>query len=420
MLTADLVRVLRRKGAVTPRYVDPGDPELRATAEALVEVFAEAAEAATPPKRAELDEAVADLIEHKADPLLFRGLVKLLHDRTEFEQAAELDPVSLRAELFAEAARDPMRREPGRPWREKREALVARVAERVGLTPPRLEAVLFADLPANQRLLSHRPMSAEALLDRYNLALAQAVLLRAVHLEVALPPAEVGAYRQVFRELKFRQLIHRVVARPEGGYRIVIDGPLSLFSNATRYGLSMALFLPTLVRLGAWSLEAELRWGKSRDAAIFRLDHSRGLRSTRKDVGQYVTEEQQSFEARFEADPGPWRMSRAACVLQTKEGEVVVPDLVFEHAKDGRRCYLEILGYWRAGSLESRLAALDDPALEGLLLAVSSKLAGEKKAATLEHPRVLWFKQILSSKQVRERLERATPASETMAPGVPA
>jgi uncharacterized protein len=208
----------------------------------------------------------------------------------------------------------------------------------------------------------------------------------------------------VFRELKFRQLIHRVSALPEGGYVLVIDGPLSLFESASRYGLAMALFLPTLVLLERWSLEAELRWGKSRDPVAFRLDHTRGLCSPRKQRGQYVTEEQRFFEERFTAEPGPWRMSRAAEVLQTKAGEVVVPDLRFEH-DDGRCRYLEILGFWRAGSLEARLAALDDPALEGLLLAVSSRLAGEKKAQPPEHPRIVWFKQILSARQVRQRLE---------------
>jgi predicted nuclease of restriction endonuclease-like RecB superfamily len=128
------------------------------------------------------------------------------------------------------------------------------------------------------------------------------------------------------------------------------------------------------------------------------------LETTRRRKGQYVTDEQTWFEERFAETDSAWAMSRSAEILQTGSGEVVVPDLVFEHA-DGRRRFLEIIGYWRAGSLEARLAQLEDPGLEGLILAVSSRLAGEKKAKPPKHAKVLWFKQILSAKRVLERLE---------------
>ena len=54
------------------------------------------------------------------------------------------------------------------------------------------------------------------------------------------------------------------------GYVFHIDGPLSLFSATTKYGLQVALFLPALLHCADFRLDAELRWGPgaSRGASI--------------------------------------------------------------------------------------------------------------------------------------------------------
>jgi len=404
MLTAELVRATRRKDKVKPKWIDPGRVDLKQTAEDLIAIFDRASNATPTWQKGEIDEAIADCVAGHADPLLFRGLCKLLFDRTELDTSSDVDPVEARRELFTLAAQSPMRRAPGVSWVEKRSAMVAEVAAKLGVSTETLEASLYADLASKQRVVSFKSTTPEALLDRYNLALAQGVLIRATRMLVHLSPAKVGAYRQLFRALKFNQLIHTVTGNADGGYTIDIDGPLSLFTSAGRYGVAMARFLPTLALLDGWQLVAEVRWGKDRRECVFELDHRQGLRSHVKAKGQYVTQEQLWFEERFEKKKkAAWSMSRAAEILQTARGEVVVPDLVFENHESGETRYLEIVGFWRAGSLEKRLEQLSDPALGGLLLAVSKRLAGDKSNPP-EHPQVVWFKQILNAKEVLARL----------------
>jgi predicted nuclease of restriction endonuclease-like RecB superfamily len=405
MLTGDLIRATRRKGVIFPRYINTGNADLRAIASDLVGIFEDAASANPSPRRAELDEAIADRVGHRQDPLLFRGFCKLLWDRCNFDVETTHPPEEVRHQLFLAAAQSPVRRAPGRDWAAARHEIVSAAAADLEMSADDVNEVMYADLEANQRLQSYKALTAEQLLDRYNMSLAQAVLLRATRLRIALPSARVGAYRQLFRALKFNQLIHTVRGVPGVGYLIEVDGPLSLFANAGRYGLAMARFLPTLALLDEWQLEADLVWGKGRSECTFRVDHKSGLKSHLKKRGQYITQEQEWFEERFKKRPGAWKMSRSARILRSRAGDVVVPDIELINSETGLVAYLEIIGFWRAGSLQKRLDQLEDSAFDNLILAVSSRLAGERKADPPKHPRIVWFKQIIPAKRVLEALE---------------
>ena len=409
MLTADLVRASCRKNQVHPRYIDTGREDLQYTARALIEVFEDATKTVPGSSQGALTEALDNLVGSEADVLLFRGLRKLLTDRCEFETHAAVEPEIVRKTVFQLVAESPMRREPGVTWAEKRAQLIEQAAKSLDLTPEEVNTTLFADLSARQRIGKFKPLEPGQLLDRYNLALAQSVLIRATRLTIRVSESTVGEYRQLFRALKFHQLIHRIISNDDNqdakaGYTIEIDGPLSLFSNASRYGVAMARFLPTLAMMKKWELSADVLWTKKKLERTFRLDHKRGLRSHLKRFGQYVTSEQDTFEDRFSKSPKGWEMSRAAQLIRTARGEVVVPDLQFSNPKTGQAGFLEILGFWRAGSLNQRLKILDEPGMSRLVLAVSRKLAGDRERVALEHPRVVWFSQGLSAKQVQERL----------------
>lgn len=406
MLTADLLRARKRNSWIYPRYIDVNRPELQHIATELVRIFRKAHKKTPGTPRGALQESIDDLVGAHADPLLFRGLCKLLFDRCEFGDPPEPEPAELRQRVFLASAKLRLRREPGRNWVDKRAELISELAAELQIDEDQLEDALYADLAANQRLTQFRDVEPIMLLHRYNLALAQAVLLRATSMTVELEPATVGAYRQLFRALKFRQLIHTVTQRKDGCFLIEIDGPLSLFVNSSRYGLAMAQLLPTLAVIGRFKLEAALRWGKERTKCRFSLDHKRQLKSDVKKRGQYVTDEQLWFEERFAKKGGDWQMSRCRDILQTEGGQVVIPDLQFENTTDGRVGYLEIVGFWRRGSLDARIRQLDDPKLSDLVLAVSSRLAGEKKPEIREHPRIVWFKQVIMADRVREALEQ--------------
>ena len=104
----------------------------------------------------------------------------------------------------------------------------------------------------------------------YDAAQVQAVLLRAVRCAPIVRARLPEIYRYLFRRLKFLQpaLIAANGCPPRSGhspvgYEITIDGPFSLFDSVTKYGLQLAMAYPAIAACEEWTLDAEVRWGRS-------------------------------------------------------------------------------------------------------------------------------------------------------------
>ena len=134
---------------------------------------------------------------------------------------------------------------------------------------------LFADLRDENRLLRFEDITAQRLIDRYNVALAQAVLLRSVLVRAEVRNEKPARYRQLFRRLKFHRLLYRVEGSMRDGYVFHIDGPLSLFSATTKYGLQVAWFLPALLHLRGFPARRRAALGPEREPRSFHLEPQR-------------------------------------------------------------------------------------------------------------------------------------------------
>ncbi len=296
MLTGNLVRVRTSKARVIPLYLKRDDPSWLEAAESLLLIYREGVGTTRGEIEAEIDELLGD------DPktLAHRGLAKVLEDRCEFEMVADVPPDVLREKVFAAAAAH--RKElkaAGRREHFRAEVVLQQVADEMGIDPIKVESSLFADLKDEARMLTFDDLSAQRLVDRYNVALAQAVLLRSVLVTAEVRREKPQRYRQLFRWLKFHRLLHRVDGSMAQGYTFHIDGPLSLFSSTTKYGLQMAMFLPALLLCDDFRLDAELRWGPKREPRTFHLESSDGLISHYQDAGTYVPPELNAFVERF-------------------------------------------------------------------------------------------------------------------------
>ena len=246
MLTADMVRVRRRRGFICPEYIDPGGSEHAELAATLIALFEEHVDR----RRYELAEALRDYVGSGTEYLLHRGLAKLLFDRCEFETATPVEPELLRQAVFeATADRYQEPHQPGKPWAFDREEVLAAAVEDLEIEPDQVDESLYADLKDCQRLARFKGAKPEWLLHRYNVALAQAVLYKATDLTVQITGQSPARYRQLFRFMKFYRLMHHVEGSVAKGYRVQIDGPVSLFRSSQKYGIQMAQFLPALVRL---------------------------------------------------------------------------------------------------------------------------------------------------------------------------
>jgi len=352
----------------------------------------------------QLDDQLKQLPDTGLDRARFAGLVKLLKDGCELQQAPCADAERIRAALFLHSAR--ARQKLGLLDAFDRQAVIDSCAAELGDAPDGIEKGLFADLPAAQIILSVRPTSAHALLQRYNLALAQGLLLRATRVEIDLDPAAAPRLREIFRRIKFCRLMHQVLGDATSGYRLTLDGPLSLFEATQRYGVQLAVFLPTLVAGEGWRLRAELLWGKQRDRFVFELSDGDGLVSTARESASEL-EEVEALDRAFARIGGPWSVARQPEVFDIRGRGVFVPDLVFIHNQTGLRVYLEVFGYWSREAVFKRVELLDASFGHKVILAVSKKLRVSDQVAGDDFPgRILVYSNAITAGSVVRMLEQ--------------
>jgi uncharacterized protein len=371
MLTGKMIRARPHGNRVTALYLDAKKPELVETAERLLDIFRSQQGCS----RGELEEDLRETFENSPTQLIVQGLAKLLEDRCEFETVSGHPPAELREAVFAGAA--VLRKQPAdetgvRPLFE-RDAVLGEVAATLGMAPDVVEHGLFADLKSEQRMVKFADTTAERLLQRYNVALAQAILLRSTGMKVQIHNEPPQRYRQLFRLVKFHRLICDVEVKSADSYALSLDGPLSLFSATQKYGLQLALFLPAVLQCKDFELRAEVRWGPRRLPKTFTVTPGDGLVSHQVDKGMYVPPELAMFVELFKKRVDDWDVVEETAVLPLGPG-FWVPDFRLVRRSDGRVVYLEVLGFWRRSSVERHLERLRQYAVEPFLLAVSDQL----------------------------------------------
>src|SRR5262245_5080374 len=260
MLTGKLIRVRHYRNRLIPAYLDLTDRGVREVAEHLLELFR------TLPGRArgEAEEEIGETIGDNPTQVVPQGLAKLLEDRCEFEIDSEFEPEVVRERVFLAAA---AARHPGQQF--DRGPVLVDVAAELGITPEAVDRALFADLKSEQRLMKFDDCTVDQLLNRYNVALAQAILLRSTAVTAQVYGETPARYRRLFRAIKFHRLICDIQPSGPEAYTLRLDGPLSLFSATQKYGLQLAWFLPTLLQCRRFELTATVRWGAQRKEKNF-------------------------------------------------------------------------------------------------------------------------------------------------------
>jgi len=408
MLTGTLVRVRFSKQRAIPLYLKRDDPQWLEVAESLLLIFREGVGRT----RGEIESEIDELVGEGLATLAHRGLAKILEDRSEFEVVADVPPDSLREKVFTAAAehRKALRVAGQARTPFRRDAVLEGVAQELGITPEQVAAALFADLRDENRLLKFDPaIDAQKLVDRYNVSLAQSVLLRSVRVEAEVRNEKPARYRQLFRHLKFHRLLYRVEGTMKDGYVLQIDGPLSLFSATNKYGLQMALFLPALLLCRDFRLDAELRWGPRREPRTFHLEAKDGLVSHYADSGTYVPAELGAFVERFRQVAPAWEIGEATDVLELGREGVWVPDYKFSHRATGTVVYVEVVGFWKRSSLDRLLRLLPEHGPPRYILAISDRMKVDEDALGELAGPVLRFREIPNATELAALLDRTLP-----------
>src|SRR5579871_5654753 len=363
MLPTNLVRVRNVKSRLSPQYLDSSSESARDIAEQVLDVF----RGKNGVSRGELETELEELIGNHSGQILFQGLAKLLEDRCEFEVVSDQPPPEIREKVFAAATK----RRAAATF--DRDAVLSEVAGEIGLTPELVASGLFADLKSEQRVVRFDDISVTRLIERYNVALAQAILLRASSVTIEIRNETPARYRQLFRSIKFHRLICDAEQASPRVTTLRLDGPLSLFSATQRYGLQLAQFLPSLLQCKDFDLRAEVRWGAQRQERNFVLTGSDGLVSHLPDHASWTPPEMQMFVELFRKKSKEWHIDEEARVIPLGKSWWA-PDFRLTHRPTGKTVLLEVLGFWRRGSAEKHLGRLRQLAGRPFLLAVSDQL----------------------------------------------
>ena len=396
MLTADLVSARRRGKELVLSKLDPA---ARARAAALAAELLRLFRDHVGRSRDDVEAAVAGVEVLPREVRIKDGILKLLDDRATWGIPGNLDPEEVRRDVFLRATAMRAALVPGQ--RFDRTVVLGAVAATRTVEPSVIEQTLYADLRGAAVLAGLEPISAIALVEVYERGQAQAVLLRAVRIQVGVECASPGAARALFRRLKFLGLLH-TIAPAEKGYTIVIDGPLSLFDAVTKYGQKMALVLPVLEECQRWTLEADIRWGKMRAPLVFRASGgSPGGVTTDPPLPDAVSELLRRFA---ELDTG-WTARESDRVLDLPGVGLAIPDLVF--LRGGDKIFFEVLGFWSRDAVFRRVDLVERGLGHKMLFAVSSRLRVSEEVLDEHASSALYvYKGAMSARAIAERLDR--------------
>ena len=439
MLTADLARARTTPAEITPLFIDPVDDRYRKTADELIHLFVD--HIGEP--KGDLEHEIEQLTIADTDYKIVQGLAKLLRDESEFAVQAPVAPRKIRQRLFEQANDQyPIVRQPTLGEDTQKLDVYSTVADELGISLEECYRGMYADLEANKCLVrigtrtadryridtdessstttltgssddayEQTNLTVDWLLNRYNLALAQAVLYDATEMQIRV----WDQFNTVFSYVKLFGLMHRIypidasgtrVASMDlaDGYEAVLDGPASLFAKSRTYGIRMANFLPALPLCDRWELDAEVLINKTTsETRQFTLDGTENLTSHYSAGERFDSDLEQTLADKWERATTEWELVREDDVFDLG-AEVMIPDFALEHP-DGRRAILEIIGFWTPEYLASKLAKVRQIEAENVIFAVSERLdcANEDFGSAAE--RVLWFKTGIHVYDLVERAE---------------
>ncbi len=373
MLPKPLMKFRRNGESIKPVFIDPADPNSMELARQLLELYRLPENPDDALTRGELEDMAEPLLKGQRDTKLAAGLHKLVTDRCEFTTPLDIDYAELRRRIFTAGAK----------------LLTSQVNDLAAYRAELLQDFqggIYRDLPQNEKLCKVKQMFAKELLERYNCAQVQSLLLYSNEINLRLEEHNPAAVRRLFKYLKFFRLLAEItqlpVSKKENAdgtfYRLAlkISGPVSLFENTRKYAVQLASFFPAVCDLEKWTLVADIEIDKRKSR--LRLTQENGLVGHYRNFSAYVPEEITMFHRLFREKSTEWEIVGDSPFFNLGNQELVFPDLSFRHP-DGRVMHLELFHRWHASQLISRLTAMEEKPEPTLIIGVDRSLSGQKE-----------------------------------------
>jgi len=370
VLRKDLLRVSRAGGGYRPQFTTRDHRPLAAT-------VLETVESHVGERRGDVDDALealeSDAAARNGDFKLVRGLAALVERECVFETRAPVPPRRVRRAVFeaAEAV--------GVATETEREAAVANAADGLGITPDAVERSLYADREQNEVLVdADVRWDPDALLEQYDLSLAQTALFDATEVRVRSndPKRLVSAVKRL-------RLMYEVETTPEGR-ELVVTGPDALFSRTRRYGTAFARLLRTVAGSADWELTATIDdRGRERTMRLSAGDVTvPGVEPVVEPAFDSGVEA--DFAGRFRGLDLDWTLVREPEPLETGT-RVMIPDFAFDYDHADFRLFFEVMGFWTPEYVEKKLDQLAGVEDVDLLVAVDESLGVGEEIAARDH-----------------------------------
>ena len=392
MLPSELLITRTRKDRIYPDFLELNAEHLE-LAQELLEVY----RSFTDRKKSELEELLEEL-EQGLDFKRVRGLRTLLERRCNFVSQFAIEPARARRAVFEVASlvnvTDP----------KERATVIVKVAESLEVTAAELEQSLWADLDSEIIIERFEPLTADELIKKYNLSLAQTLLFKATGMTLTV----TGKAPELFRSIKYFGLMYL----PEDRNRIRIEGASSLLKLSERYGNALAKLLPAIVRSESWMLDAEIVVRRANMPRIYHFimdSRDRPLLMSDEPVTDdretsFDSSIEQKFYNEFISLPTAkhWEIIREPEVLFTKRG-VFIPDFKFRHRELELETYFEIVGFWTESYVKRKLAKIGSLPFT-MLVAINKNLAcfnAEPFGFGVDQPLILYTKKVPVGEVVR-------------------
>ncbi len=395
MLTSELALNVRRGDKILPRLLKTDDANFLRDARVLVEIFEEF----NGRTRGELERELEEYVGTGTDYRILRGFIKLLTDRSEFATASVAEPIEIRRKVFLEAGKF----QPVLPGSEQKIEVLKTVAAEFQIDAETVFANLYADLSAQQKLISFETISPADLLDRYNLAQAQALLYKCVEMKIRIRPSNAANYRSIFGWIKHFGLIHTIAGNVADGYEITLTGAASLFHRSQKYGIRMAVFLPALLLCKDWKMSAEVAQKEGGNLFYELADDQKELNSCYFDEPEYENSDIEKLKKNWEKSAADWQLEENREVVDLGR-TAFVPDFVLI-AENGAKIYLDVLGFWTPKSLKKRLEEFQAANFQKFIFAASQELRGSREEPLWTSANVVFYKTKIEPKLLVETAE---------------
>jgi predicted nuclease of restriction endonuclease-like RecB superfamily len=399
MLPSNLLRAKVSGGKIRPIYVSL-DVDTLALAGKITGIFRDGMGR----RKGELLERLKGVEDEGHDFKLVRGLSVLLERRCIFEAQSALNPREARMAVFEEASKARATSP------EQRDDVIQGASRRLGVPQQDLERTLFSDIEEELMLKGFEPLDSDVLLKRYNFSLTQTLLFKSLRMEFSAS----GNWKNIFRDVKRLGLIYSVERGDgdQGGYRVSLDGPLSLFKMTERYGTSIAKLLPQILASESWRIKAEILT-RSRGGRVYSFeadaDELKGIvDASRETPGEgppadlYDSTVEARFAKSFLSYGSGWVLRREPEPLIAGT-HVLIPDFSFE--KDGAKVYLEVVGFWTSDYLERKISKLNSISGVDMIIAADESLACSKLERLKGKALVIYYKKEVPLKPIIEHLK---------------